>query len=56
MGITDAFNEQADFTAISKKPVRLDEIYMRTYFSLNENGINIEVSNSKLFLFSIQSI
>ncbi|XP_051174257.1 antichymotrypsin-2-like [Leptopilina boulardi] len=46
MGITDAFNEQADFTAISKKPVRLDEIYMRTYFSLNENGINIEVSNN----------
>lgn len=47
MGLTDAFNEHADFTGISKKPLRLDEVYVRTHFSLNENGINVEVSNSK---------
>lgn len=46
LGITDAFTEKADFTGISKKPLRLDEIYVRTHFSLNENGINAEVSNN----------
>ncbi|XP_043485078.1 antichymotrypsin-2-like [Leptopilina heterotoma] len=46
MGITDAFSEKADFIGISKKPLRLDEIYVRTHFSLNENGINAEVSNN----------
>lgn len=46
MGLTDAFNEHADFTGISKKPLRLDEVYVRTHFSLNENGINVEVSNN----------
>lgn len=46
LGITDAFSEKADFTGISKKPLRLDEIYVRTHFSLNENGINAEVSNN----------
>ena len=47
MGMIDAFDKRANFTGISKKPLRLDELYMTTTFSVNEFGSFGHAQNSK---------
>lgn len=49
----DAFDKRANFTGISKKPLHLDELYMSTFFSVNEFGSTGDASNSKYLYFAI---
>ena len=47
MGVTDAFENIASFGGISSRPLRLENIYMKTYFSIDELGTKVEASQSK---------
>ena len=48
MGMIDAFDRRANFTDISNKPLRLDEIYMQSYFSINEYGTKVDASQGEI--------
>lgn len=50
MGMTDAFDNSASFGGISSRPLRLEDIFIKTYFSVDEIGTKVEALLSKSIL------
>ncbi|XP_033215396.1 protein Z-dependent protease inhibitor-like [Belonocnema kinseyi] len=42
MGMTDAFDNSASFGGISSSPLHLEDIFIKTYFSVDETGTKVE--------------
>ena len=46
MGITEAFSETADFSAMSEKSLKIDSVQQKVYFELDEQGTKAAAATS----------
>lgn len=51
MELTDAFNDNANFSKLSSEPLKIDKFVQKAFIEVNEEGAEAAAASSKFYIY-----